>query len=45
MAYTKEQIEECKEILDNYKKQVNELLSPEDNRFRCDAFMLNLVFT
>ena len=36
MAYTKEQIEEYKEILNNYEKQVNESLSPEeDNRFRC----------
>ena len=35
MAYTKEQIEELKKIFDNYKKQVNETLSPEDNRFGC----------
>ena len=36
MAYTKGQIEKYKEILDNYKKQVEEeSLPPEDNRFRC----------
>ena len=39
MAYTKEQIEELKKKLDNYKKQLEETLSPDDadasNRFRC----------
>ena len=40
MAYTKEQIEKYKEILDNYKQEeLNKKIPPEDadasNRFRC----------
>ena len=53
MAYTKEQIEEYKEILNNYEKQVKESLPPEDadasNRFRwwncqCDDFYVESGF-
>ena len=35
MAYTNEQIEKYKEILKYYKKQLEESLPPEENRFRC----------
>ena len=35
MAYTNEQIEKYKEILNTYTQKAGETLPPEDNRFRC----------